>query len=74
MTGKPEEKTTVGNICRFVHNTSVNGQPMSRSQVKVNVLVFRNPENRTSLKIVFNILGTENQGFCAARKERVTVQ
>ena len=49
MTGKPEEKTHVGNICRFVHDTRVNGQPMRRSKVKGNVLVFRNPENRTRL-------------------------
>ena len=73
MTGKPEEKTIVGNICRSVHDTRVNGQPMRRSQLKGNVLVFRNPENRTRL-IVFNILDTENQGLCAARKEIVTVQ
>ena len=46
---------------------------MRRSLVKGNVLVFRNPENRTRL-IVFNILETENQGLCAGRKERVTVQ
>ena len=59
-------------VCNL-HDARVNGQPMRRSKVKGNVLVFRNPENRTRL-IVLNILETENQGLCAARKEIVTVQ
>ena len=46
---------------------------MRRSQVKGNVLLFRNPVGRTRF-IVLNILEAENQGLCAVRKERVTVQ
>ena len=73
MMGKPEEKTIVGNRCEFVHDTSVNGQPMRKSKVKGNVLVFMNPEGSTS-SIVLIFLKTENQGLWAARKEIVTVQ
>ena len=59
MMGKPEEKTIVGKRCTFVHDTSVNGQPMRRSKVKGNVLVFINPEGRTS-SIVLIFLKMEN--------------
>ena len=58
----------------FVHDASVNGQPMRRSKVKGNVLVFRNHEEDRTSCIVLNILKTENQVLWAARKERVTVQ
>ena len=57
---------------KFVHDTSVNGQPARRSKVKGHVIVFRNPEDRRRF-IVLNILKTGNQGFCAVGKERVTV-
>ena len=73
MTGKPEEKTNVGTICRFVHDTRVNGIPMTRSNAKKNVHVFRNHVDRRRL-IAFNILETDNLGLCAARKERITVR
>ena len=74
MTGKPEEKTIVGNRCKFVHDTSVNGQPLRKSNVKGNVLVFRNPEEDRTNCIVLKTLKKENQGLWAARKERVTIQ
>ena len=48
MMGKPEGKIIVGKRCTFVHDTSVNGQPMRRSKVKGTVLVIINPEGGTS--------------------------
>ncbi len=71
MTGKPEEKTMVGNRCKVVDDTNVNGQPTRRSKLKGNVPVFRIPEDKTSCSVL-NIVKTDNQGMWAARKERVS--
>ena len=57
-----------------MHDTSVNGPPMGKCNVKGNVLVFRNPEEDRTSCIVLKMLKKENQGLFAARKERVTIQ
>ena len=57
-----------------MHDTSANGQPMRKCNVKGNVLVFRNPEEDRTSCIVLKMLKNDNQGLWAARKERATSQ
>ena len=46
---------------------------MKRNQVEGNVLVFRNPEDKTSCIGLNVLVKTENQRSGEAREERVTV-